>query len=49
MSRCAIEPALDTNGKQIYPDLNVHSVDSATVKPDPFQIRFVERENRLVV
>jgi hypothetical protein len=49
MARCTIEPALNTEGIQIYPDLDDVRDGGATLLPAPFKVRFVERENRLIV
>jgi hypothetical protein len=49
MARCTIEPALNMDGSQIYPDLDAVRYGGATVLLAPFKIRFIERENRLIV
>lgn len=41
--RCDVKPALDKNGKEIYPDI-VSSVDAGSVlHPEEYKVRFVER------
>ncbi|KAL7326998.1 hypothetical protein PS15p_209253 [Mucor circinelloides] len=49
MARCTIEPATASNGQVVYPNLyNVRNAGTA-VMPGPFKLRFVERDNRLIV
>ncbi|KAI9486152.1 MAG: cytochrome P450 [Benjaminiella poitrasii] len=49
MARCTIEPAISSTGEKLYPDLDDFKDGGATLVPAPFYLRFVEREDRLVV
>ncbi|KAI8375700.1 cytochrome P450 [Choanephora cucurbitarum] len=48
VARCDVKPALSSDGKEIYPDLNALHDGGATVHPLPFQLRFVLRESLVV-
>jgi hypothetical protein len=47
--RCTIEPVLTSKGQVIYPNLTDIRNEGATVVPGPFQLRFTERDDRLIV
>lgn len=49
MARCTIEPALTPKGQLIYPNLTDIRNEGATVVPGPFKLRFIERDDRLIV
>ncbi|KAG2230874.1 hypothetical protein INT48_003037 [Thamnidium elegans] len=49
MARCRIEPALSENGDKIYPNLVDVNDGGSTVSPLPFKVRFVEREDRVIL
>ncbi|RCI06100.1 hypothetical protein CU098_013289 [Rhizopus stolonifer] len=49
MARCEIKPVLSQDGTELYPDLDDLHDGGATVQPNPYNIRFAQRENRLVV
>lgn len=49
MARSRIEPVIGPNGDKIYPDLNDFKDGGSVLLPAPFRIRFVKREDRVVI
>lgn len=49
MARCTIEPAVSENGDKVYPDLDDFKDGGATLLPGAFNIRFVEREDPVII
>ncbi|CEP10775.1 hypothetical protein [Parasitella parasitica] len=49
MARCTIKPTNLPNGQSVYPNLNDIRGRGAAVLPGPFRLRFIERDNRLIV
>ncbi|KAI7864068.1 cytochrome P450, partial [Spinellus fusiger] len=47
-ARCTIEPALDSNGNPVYPDIKNATDGGMIVFPKPYKVRFVERPDKLI-
>lgn len=49
MGQTRIEPLIGPKGEKIYPDLNNLKDGGSVLLPGPFSIRFVRREDRVVI
>ena len=49
MARCTIEPLIAANGEKIYPNLDDFTDSGSTLTPGPFKLRFIEREDRVLI
>lgn len=47
-ARCTIEPALNADGKPVYPDLDGLRDGGLVVLPREYKVRFVKREDSLI-
>ncbi|KAI7867226.1 cytochrome P450 [Spinellus fusiger] len=47
-ARCTIEPALDSNGKPMYADIESFVDGGLVIMPKPYKVRFVERTDKLL-
>lgn len=43
LSRCSIEPVIDSDGKEHYPNINHSNNSGLSLTPSPYKIKFVER------
>jgi hypothetical protein len=49
LSQCTIEPEISSTGEYIYPDLNTYVDRGVTINPADCKLRFVKRENRIII
>ncbi|KAI7866128.1 cytochrome P450 [Spinellus fusiger] len=47
-ARCTIEPALDSNGKPVYADIESFVDGGLVIMPKHYKVRFVERADKLL-
>lgn len=49
MAQTRIEPLIGSSGEKIYPDLYKFVDAGSVLMPGPFKVRFVRREDRVVI